>query len=203
MERRSPRQKKPLSSSTPTKAVYYAGARFETRPTLSSLPVPPMRWTLSSPSPLLRSQSTPSSPITTNAMGAGEEIRRPATTPVTTVFKSASFPGDSSSLMSLFRVRESSSNAQKLILEPQSPRKEVEGKVDLMQMLIKASPAKKQEQPPQAEVVKEKKVILTPVKVKQVPIANAKPCHLQLNDATGQEYKNVSDCLKSLLKVSA
>lgn len=185
MDRHSPRQRK-LSSSTPQKkSNYYAGARFETRPSMTSLPPPPPRWTASSPLP--RSQSMPSSPITTNMMGIGfgSGERRPATTPPTsTVFKSASFPGDSS-LLGLFRVRESSNAQEEQISimrpRPPSPVKVVEEKVDLIQMLIQASPRKEERE-------------LSPVKL--IPRSIAR-------QSCGQEYKDITNHLKSLLNVSA
>lgn len=84
---------------------------------------------------------------------------------------------------------------------PASPpaNAKVEEKVDLIQMLIQASP--KREQEPELKP-QEKKMIKEVTPVKLIPRSPATPCHLQFNNC-GQEYKNVSDHLKSLLKVSA
>jgi len=216
MERNNSRQRKLSTSATPPslKSSYYAGARFETTPSLQSLPTPPIRWTMSSP--VLRSQSMPSSPITTSmgtttkvvtTLGIGElqqqktptkEIKTPAP-----VFKSASFPGDNS-LMSLFRgikvpvdpvdnaqVQE----AQKVTAAMVTPVKvaQVEEKVDLFQMLMNASP-KRIESP----------VKLIPTATASTRTVIAKPCQLYFGEENDQQhYKDISQHLKTLLKVTA
>ena len=45
----------------PKEIDYFAGAKFDCLPSVSSLPTPPVEWTV----PVLRSQSQPSSPVTT------------------------------------------------------------------------------------------------------------------------------------------
>lgn len=197
-ERRSPRQRKHSSSTPPRTVGYYAGARFETAPLTSSLPTPPPRWTMSSP----RSQSMPSSPITTNMMstlGSGER-NPPVTLSGSAVFKSASFPSDST-LMNLLGIRKIPVEVQTTKTPEKKPTTapvpvpaKVEEKVsgdDLIRMLIAASPVKRGEQEEM------KKSTLTPVTtpVKPIPRPIPKSC--------GQEVGLSTDTLKSLLKLSA
>lgn len=153
-------------------------------------------------------------------MGIGEGKRMFPSTPTTvTVFKSASFPGDSS-LMNLFRVRESRNAQENLIQRPPPPVAVVavaaaaEEKVDLIQMLIKASPKKdKEEKETKEKEVQMQKVkvnttrvtVTAPVKATTTPVVVQQqqliPRSCQIDHA--QEYKDISQHLKSLLNVSA
>ncbi|CAG7715422.1 unnamed protein product [Allacma fusca] len=50
-----------MDKEKPKEIDYFAGAKFDCLPSVSSLPTPPSEWTI----PVLRSQSQPSSPVTT------------------------------------------------------------------------------------------------------------------------------------------
>jgi hypothetical protein len=50
------------SSMEKSSQEFYAGAKFDFSPSVASLPTPPTNWTI----PLIRSQSQPSSPVTTS-----------------------------------------------------------------------------------------------------------------------------------------
>jgi len=210
---------------------YYAGAKFDTIPTLGDLPVPPSHWTGDS---ITRSQSTPSSPITIsdkvpmNGMFSGG------------LFKSASLPGESN--MGRISPRNHGEPAIGFRAPPPKPKetknsidnmgppiaipkrivhqqrehgitetkpanntlkvdKSVKNIVekdgsssnglgisghDLMEMLLRASPTKGQDL----------KKTATPQKL-------ATSCQLSYGSSDSTEYKDITDHLKSLLKVSA
>jgi hypothetical protein len=71
-----------------------------------------------------------------------------------------------------------------------SPARGISG-LDLMEMLLRASPTKNGQD-----------LKTTPYAVNSSPVKMASPCHLQLGSPQNQ-YKDVSDHLKSILKVSA
>jgi hypothetical protein len=71
----------------PKEIDYFAGAKFDCLPSVSSLPTPPPEWTI----PVLRSQSQPSSPVTTTTVGVRIDVNSLFLTPQQ-VIKSASFP---------------------------------------------------------------------------------------------------------------
>lgn len=74
----------------PKEIDYFAGAKFDCLPSVSSLPTPPPEWTI----PVLRSQSQPSSPVTTT-VGIRIDVNSLFLTPQQ-VIKSSSFPGNGS-----------------------------------------------------------------------------------------------------------
>jgi len=59
-----------VKEKQPKEMDYFAGAKFDCLPSVSSLPTPPVEWTI----PVLRSQSQPSSPVTTTTGGSGVRI---------------------------------------------------------------------------------------------------------------------------------
>lgn len=251
------RSKAAWSSPSQSGSKYYAGAKFDTIPSLSDLPAPPRHWTDSA----ARSQSTPSSPVTIAtkpSAGISLDIGSLFGTPPSTcdkkggekraqgVTKSASLPPQSGMIYlankkkqgplkpeaspAVFKtpaplkarptVKALTKPAKKAAAEtpvkgvrsPVTPNKPIPAFVpsdgmktpekkaeptngvtglDLMEMLIRSSPTNRQD------------LNSTPAPaVKKASSVNLSPCHVQLGSMEDQ-YKDISEHLKSLLKVSA
>lgn len=83
----------PVLPGSKMKEHFYAGARFETHPSHIGLPVPPSHWT----APLQRSQSQPSSPVPVSVPQKGISVDLATLfgySSTDTALKSASFPGE-------------------------------------------------------------------------------------------------------------
>lgn len=188
-----------LPGSKTTKEHFYAGARFETHPSHVGLPVPPSHWI----APLQRSQSQPSSPVPTAVPQKGMSVDLATlfgySTSTDSTFKSASFPGER--MMSALVKTE----------DERKKKKSDEDNNDSIQGKLIGSPAKAQVNNGFAE---KKSIDKTDELKKALGLAFTSPVKVVTpfgkggissngSDMSTSKYQDISDQLKTLLKVAA
>lgn len=186
----------PVLPGSKNKEHFYAGARFETHPSHVGLPVPPLHWT----APLQRSQSQPSSPVPTSVPQKGISVdlamlfgHSSDSTP-----KSASFPGES--LMGALVKMEDERKRKQLQAENVSIDGKCVGSLAKAQVAT-GSGAKSIDK---TDELKKALGLAFASPVKTVPriIGNGGFCS-NGSEMSTSKYQDISDQLKTLLKVAA
>ncbi|CAL8138308.1 unnamed protein product [Orchesella dallaii] len=189
-----PRTASPVMPGSKPKEHFYAGARFETHPSHLGLPVPPSHWT----APLQRSQSQPSSPVPTSLPQKGFSVDLATLFGHSeSSFKSASFPGER--LMDAL-VKEESDRKMK-----QKDNVSIEGKVigSLALAQVTNNYEKSNDETDELKKALGLGTFTSPVIAasRMSTTGGCRPYGSDMSPTT--KYQDISDQLKTLLKVAA